>query len=170
MGFVKSAGRRARAAMKAVSTWSSDRRVQAAGLGITALGFTVYLGVLNGAQTQPSRVTSSLLVVLAAVFQALSANLFNKVGRADPSLARATVRRLLRMGVRAKASKEVAERAFDSANTTVLRKVIGILSTELSWLEEGLADAVEDWAEVHGDVIRNLIKELKEAEENNGEN
>src|SRR5689334_20014062 len=121
----------------------SRRRVLAIVLLIGAFGLTVFLGVLSGSQKAPSRSTSALLVVLAGILQIASASQFNAIGRADPALARATVRRLLRMGTRTHQARLLAEECFEtsSPNAQELRRTMGILSVELSWVEEGLAEA-----------------------------
>lgn len=123
-----------------------------------AIAVTVLLGVLSGAEKQPSRSTSALLVILASSFQLASVLLFSGIGRADPSLARAAVRRLIAMGLRANAARQLAETTFGSGNVTELRTSMGRLSVDLSWIEEGLVEATEDWQEFHGEALRGLQK------------
>lgn len=125
---------------------------------IGSLVTTVFLGVLSGADKQPTRSTSALLVLLAAVFQFGSVVTFSGIGRADPGLARAAVRRLIRMGLRTSGARKLAEESFDGANAPELRSRMGQLSVELSWLEEGLVEAVGDWEEFHADALKKLRK------------
>lgn len=119
---------------------------------------TVLLGVLSGAEKQPSRSTSALLVIVASGFQLASVLLFSGIGRADPSLARAAVRRLIGMGLRARAARQFAESSFASGNAAELRSGVGRLSVDLSWLEEGLVEAAEDWQEFHADALKEFRK------------
>jgi hypothetical protein len=138
---------------------NAGRRWWGSAFLIGSLGVTVLLGVLSGADEQPSRSTSALLVLLAAVFQFSSVLLFAGIGRADPGLARAAVRRLIRMGLRTSGARQLAEESFDSANTAELRSRMGRLSVELSWLEEGLVEAVGDWEEFHAEALKQLRKD-----------
>lgn len=122
------------------------------------LGLTIYLGVLSGADQQPSRATSALLVVLAGGFQVAGASRFHAIGRADPGLARAAVRRLIKMVRRTQQARLVAETAYDGSNAADMRKAMGRVSVELSWIEEGLADGIDDWNEFHKNALRELTK------------
>ncbi|GIH73240.1 hypothetical protein [Sphaerimonospora thailandensis] len=123
------------------------------------VALTIYLGVLSGADQQPSRATSALLVVLAGVFQVAGASRFHAIGKADPGLARAAVRRLLKMVRRAQEAKLIAETAYESnANAGEMRKAMGRVSVELSWIEEGLVDSIDDWNEFHKDALRKLTE------------
>lgn len=137
---------------------NAARRLWGSFFLVGALSVTVLLGVLSGADEEPSRSTSALLVLLAALFQFSSVLLFSGIGRADPGLARAAVRRLIRMGVRTNEARELAERS-DSVSATELRSWVGRLSVELSWIEEGLLDAVADWKEFHADALKQLGKD-----------
>lgn len=125
---------------------------------VGSVGTTVLLGVLSGSDRPPSRSTSALLVLVAAVFQLGSVLLFSGIGRADPGLARAAVRRLVRMGLRAEGARVLAEESFDSASASELRSRMGQLSVDLSWMEEGLLEAVGDWEEFHADALKTLRK------------
>lgn len=134
------------------------QKLLAGGLMAIGFGLTVYLGVLSGADRQPSRATSALLVVLAGVFQIAGAGQFNKLGRADPGLARAAVRRILKMVVRTRESRKLAESTYDLGTAQEVRKTLGRISVELSWVEEGLLDAIGDWNEFHAEALQNITK------------
>ena len=41
------------------------------------------------------------------------------------------------------------------------KKVLGRISVELSWIEEGLLDAANDWNEFHPVALRELIEEIE---------
>jgi hypothetical protein len=117
---------------------------------------TIWLGVLSAAPKQPSNATSALLVVLAAVLQGAGALQFSGAGRADPSLARASVRRLLHMAQRADVAEKAAQQAFESGNAAEVRAVLGRISAELSYLQEGFLEAGDDWHEFHRDALKGL--------------
>lgn len=144
----------------------SARHLWASLLFLIGISLTIFLGFLTGSDDQPSRSTSALLVVLAGVFQFASASQFKAIGRADPGLARAAVRRLIRMGTRTQAARKLAEAAHDSGNSGELRSMMGQVSVELSWLEEGIMDAVDDWNEFHKDAIRGLMEDHGHARQN----
>ncbi|GLW07865.1 hypothetical protein Misp01_29950 [Microtetraspora sp. NBRC 13810] len=133
---------------------------------LAGLGVTVYLGVLSGADQQPSQATSALLVVLAGIFQFAGAAKFNKIGKADPGLARAAVRRLIRMIRRANEARLIAEAAYENSDAAEIRKAMGRVSVELSYVEEGLTEAVDDWNEFHKDALRKLTGGREDAGSN----
>jgi hypothetical protein len=130
----------------------------AGGLVAVGFGLTVYLGVLQGATQQPSRATSALLVVLAGIFQFAGAAQFQKIGKADPGLARAAVRRIIKMTARTREVRKLTELTYDVGTATEARKALGRISVELSWIEEGLLNAVDDWNEFHTVALRDLIE------------
>lgn len=134
------------------------RHVWASLLFVVGFGLTIALGVLAGADDPPSRSTSALLVVLAGVFQVASASQFHSIGRADPGLARAAVRRLIRMGTRAGDTRQAVEASFDKGSAAEQRRTLGLVSVELSWIEEGILEAVEDWNEFHQDALKRLTE------------
>lgn len=134
-------------------------------LFLAGFGFTIYLGFLSGADKQPSRVTSALLVILAGIFQFWSAAQFNKIGKAEPGLARAAVRRLVTMAKRTQHARLLAEESYDGSNATQIRRAMGRISVDLSWIEEGIIHSVQDWNEFHKDAL----SELMEEEVENGE-
>lgn len=144
----------------------TGQQVLAGCLVLVGFGLTVYLGVLDGASKQPSRATSALLVVLAGVFQFAGAAQFQKIGKADPGLARAAVRRIIKMAARASNARKLAEYAYDAGSPSDVKKALGRVSVELSWLEEGLLDAVDDWNEFHATALH----DLKEGIEGGGPN
>lgn len=91
------------------------QRASAVILFLSGFGMTVWLGVvLSGAEKPPTRATSALLVVLAGGLQLGSAIAMSRAGRADPALARASARRLLQMGRKAKAARQLAEHEYES--------------------------------------------------------
>ncbi|MDA0564607.1 hypothetical protein LG943_09735 [Streptomonospora sp. S1-112] len=126
---------------------------------LVLLGFslTVYLGFESGAEEQPTRGTSALIAVLSGVFQFMGAARFHAIGKADPTLARASVRRLHKMILRANATRILSEKLAEYSNIPTKHKnALGMISVNLSWIEEGLLDAVDDWREFHGRALREI--------------
>lgn len=135
------------------------RYVLSGALFVVGFAFTIWLGVLTGAKKPPSTSQDVLLIVLAGVFQISGAASLYKVGRADPTLARAAVRRISQMAGNAHAARLIAEEALDCGDYGDIRDSMGKLSVHLSWLEEGLAEAGDDWAEFHAEALRGLRKD-----------
>jgi hypothetical protein len=131
---------------------------------LVAIGFglTLYLGVLQGATHQPSRATSALLVVLSGIFQFAGAAQFLKIGKADPALARAAVRRIINMTARTREARKAAELTFDVGTAAECKKLLGRVSVELSWIEEGLVNAIDDWNEFHKIALRELVEGIED--------
>jgi hypothetical protein len=120
------------------------------------LGATIVLGVLSGAEEQPTRATSALLVVLAAVLQGAGALVAASMGRADPTLARAAARRLVASGHKAHDARKLAEKQFESGTADTRRVAMGVLSAELSWIEDSFVQAVADWEEFHANALKQV--------------
>jgi hypothetical protein len=136
----------------------------AGALVVVGFGLTVYLGVMQGSSAPPSRSTSALLVVLAGVFQFAGAAKFLRIGRADPALARAAVRRIIKMTARTREARKVVELTYDVGSPVECKKLMGRVSVELSWLEEGLVDAMDDWYEFHETALRELVEGIGDDE------
>lgn len=93
---------------------------------------------------------AALLALLAAGFQGGAAWVFAGQGRADPVHAASAFRHLYRLALRAAEATKIADRANrKSSEQADLRDAMTKLSVHLSWLEEGLIDAGEHWAQVH---------------------
>lgn len=124
------------------------------------LGFlvTAYVAYLGSQDPPPAVLVNVVLVILAGLCQIIAGSQFQGIGRADPGLARASVRRLVAMTQRVAARKRVVEEAYDTGGAVELRKVMGLLSVDLSWLEEGLLHAKDDWVEFHEDALRGVVK------------
>jgi hypothetical protein len=62
------------------------------------------------------------------------------------------------MGTRARVARQAVEASFDGASAQEVRRTLGVVSVELSWIEEGILEAVEDWNEFHQDALRKLTE------------
>lgn len=136
--------------------WIKKPTTRASALVVVAFGFTVAIALLGGtAETS----VLLLLTLLAGVFQYLGASKFHDAGRADPSLARSSVKRLLSFASRAQKARRAAETAYEVGQPAEAKRLMGVLSAELSFLEEGYVQAIEDWREFHADALEDIEKE-----------
>ncbi len=109
--------------------------------------------------SQVNVVQTVLFLVVAALLQAGAGLAFNRTGRADPSLARSAVRHLFQLVNRAAHARTLAEKHYESGTPADAKKAMGIISVELSFLEEGFATAAQDWAEFHPEAFRSIQEE-----------
>ena len=129
-----------------------------------SIGFLItILLAYKASTTKPLSASQSVaLVLLVGLFQYGGGKLLYKVGRADPGLARGAVRNLYRLATRASNSRQAAEDAFDGTGPLSEHDALGRLSTDMSWLEEGILDSVDDWTEFHADALKDLRRDLNE--------
>ncbi|WP_065571420.1 hypothetical protein [Microbacterium oleivorans] len=119
------------------------------------MGVTIFLACLPQ-DTVSTPLVSALLVILAAVLQGGSAFTFGSIGRADPSLARTAVRRLIDLTATTQRARVRAETAYENATASEMKSSMGLLTVELAGIEEGVASAALDWAEFHPEAIKKL--------------
>jgi hypothetical protein len=149
-------------------TLSSVKRwLRANGLGVALLGgslvLTAILALKSSSTQPPSTLESWLLAFFAAGLQIAAGFSFGRVGSADPSHARSSVRQLQALGDTAADARELAEDAFDEAKENdSYRVALGQLSVHLSVIEDHATLAVENWRDFHADVIEDLLKEKNE--------
>lgn len=105
-----------------------------------------------------------ILVLVAGGLQFGGAFMFDRSGRADPTLAKAAVGRLLLLTSQAKRARVRAEHAFDGETGAKLKSSVGQLSVELSFIEESAAASAQDWALFHPDAIARLDEENQKQE------
>jgi hypothetical protein len=100
-----------------------------------------------------------ILVLVTGGLQFGGAFMFDKAGRADPTLARAAVGRLVLLASQAKRARLRAENAFEIETGSKLKSSVGQLSVELSYLEEGASASAQEWALFHPEAIARLEEE-----------
>lgn len=100
-----------------------------------------------------------VLVLVAGALQFGGALLLDKSGRADPTHAKAAVSRLVLLASQAKRARLRAEHAFETQTGAPLKSSAGQLNVDLSYIEEGIALAAQDWALFHPDAIQKLDEE-----------
>jgi len=117
---------------------------------IVGLGATVALAFIAGAKKPPSQSVQVGLAALSILANAGASFAFSGVGRADPSHARQSAARLIRTATQAASARETAERAFEANLPKVaLHSAMGMMSVHLSYIEDGLIGAVDDWRVFH---------------------
>lgn len=126
------------------------------GVGLVATALIAYLG---SGKDGVDPLVALLLTVLAGFFQVASASKFHSIGRADPSLARSSVRRLRALASRARHATTLAETAYEQGSAAEAKRLMGKLSSELSYVQEGAVLAIEDWREFHGAALSDIEEE-----------
>jgi hypothetical protein len=111
-----------------------------------------------------SWIASIAFALLAGGFQLASAWMFNNIGRVDPTLARASVRRLLTTASRTSSMRKQVEQQFDTGNTESRRRTLGETSVALSFIEEDVTNSIFDWYEFHAEALRDLKESHDESE------
>ena len=105
-------------------------------------------------------ITVSVVLVLAAGLLELGAAwVFDKAGRADPSLVKTAFGHLVLLAAQARRARVDADRAFEAESGTALKASIGKLTVHLSYIEEGIAISAQDWALFHPDATARLAEE-----------
>lgn len=98
------------------------------------------------------------LAIAIALFQFGAAWAFAGYGKATPSHAQASVRSLFRLGERAAKATALANEAYEQANGTLtpteMKARMGILSSQLSYIQENAVDAIDDWRLVHPQAVK----------------
>lgn len=137
------------------------------GLGIslvvTAFLFTVAVAAVPSGHSW-STLVSVVLVLIAGALQFGAAFVFDRSGRADPTLARVAVGSLLRLVSQTKRARIRAENALTGGDENAMRTAMGMLSVELSFIEEGVSDAAQAWAAFHPEAISRLAEEVQKHE------
>ncbi len=136
-----------------------------ASLAVLGVGLTALLAFLGNIDDPPSASVQALLAFFAIVAQLGGAWTFSGEGKADPTLAQRSVSRLVALARRAEDARQQAE-ALSARSTPVsdIRDGIGHISVHLSYLEEGLVEAVEDWRAFHP----RAVKSAEDGHERNG--
>jgi len=101
-----------------------------------------------------SAATEAVIVILIIAAQIGAGWAFSADGKADPTLAERSVGRLFHLAQRAKRAGAKAQAAYESSGSEAqLHADMGILSVELSWIEDGLVQAIGDWRVFHAQAV-----------------
>jgi len=141
--------------------WSERTGKQQLGYTLTfvAVCLTFFLSVLRSGDSPPSSGWVIFLTVLGITAQAASAFTFGQVGKAEPAHAQASVSHLWTLARRAGNMRKAAEDAFEQRpkpTPSELHSQIGILSSELSWIEEDALEAIEHWRLFHEQAVKKV--------------
>ncbi|MDR0309008.1 MAG: hypothetical protein LBH87_03665 [Coriobacteriales bacterium] len=122
---------------------------QALLLGSVGFLCTLSLGILGALGLLNTWYATIPLAILSGVFQVWSAFLFNKNRQVDPAHARASLRRLATTAGRTQALRFAVEEQFERGTANNRRKELGVVSAQLSYIEEDLANSIDDWNEFY---------------------
>lgn len=125
--------------------WSGHQWI--GGLLLTVgLGATIVLAYVAGANKPPSQSVQVGLAALSILANAGASLAFSRVGRADPTHAQQSAARLIALANQTMSARTAAETAFEGTGTEgELHTAMGMMSVHLSYIEDGLVGAVEDW-------------------------
>jgi hypothetical protein len=143
---------------------STKKNVLASFLMLGSLVVTVLLVLKGGSKNPLPTLEAWLLGVMAAVLQIAAGVQFSSVGRADPSLAKSSVRYLVNLGYRAQKARLLAEESFEFGTASTRQLALGQLSVYLSEIEEGASLAAQSWADFHADAVAEILRTAKETE------
>lgn len=148
----------------------TPKQRQAAGRRRRRLGFvlgglsiaTVVIFAFQDSATAAPPAEAGLFVLIAAVLQVAAIVLISG-GRADPAHAMSSFRHLMLLARRASIATALAEEAAEAdAPVPAVRRSMNRLSVELSWIQEGLIEAGEHWAQAHPELVSDDEPELDE--------
>lgn len=123
---------------------------------VASLLVTAYLAHKGSSEKPPTGPESLALALLAAALQIGGAGIFTSLSRADPGLVDAVARRLIKATSKTKGARRAAEASQEFDDPESARHMIRRLNVELSWIEDELVEAVDDWALVHPEVVNDL--------------
>ena len=115
-------------------------------LVILGIASAVALAYLGNTTKPPPASTQALIALVAVIVQIAAAFAFSREGKVDPAHAQRSVARLISMLGRAEEARLMAETLYEEKLPgSQVRSGNGQLSTHLSYLEQGYAEAIEDW-------------------------
>lgn len=123
-------------------------------LQVASITTTVILAISSSSTHPPGGATQALFVLIIAGTQIGSSFTFSGIGRADPTHARQSSKRLATLAAQVDRSRLRAEAAFEGDRSKAdLHTEMGRLSAELSIFEDGLVGALEDWRVFHPSAL-----------------
>ncbi|HEV8713807.1 MAG TPA: hypothetical protein VGX03_13395 [Candidatus Binatia bacterium] len=122
------------------------------------LGATVIIGVLSSSDKPPSGREAASLVTAAALFQLAGAGFLHQSGKADPGHAKSSVRRLVRIGRRARAAEIQANEVLEKGTAGDMKRILGEITVSLSVIQEDALDAMADWEHFHTQAVADAVE------------
>lgn len=138
------------------------RQLAGGALLLLGVAVTAWLGVLSSGKRPLSASGSALLVLVSAIFNLGGAWTLRGSGRADSSLARASVFRLLGLATRAQQAESLAQDSFETEGAADMKRTMGVVAVHLSYLEEGIYAATFDWRQFHDKAVAE-VEEKRDA-------
>ena len=143
--------------IKCKGVWEKHQnRIIGGTFSTLAFGITILIVLINSGKKPASGRENLAYILIGGILQIIGASYFNKDGKADPTLARTAVRDLKGLLLRIRKSRVSAENAYELQDPTEGLKVLGILSSDLSWIEEYVSHAVNNWTEFHPDAVKKV--------------
>lgn len=141
---------------------STRKKALASILMLGSLIVTTLLVLKSGSHKPLPTLEAWLLGIMAAALQIAAGYTFSSVGKADPALAKSSVRSLLVLGEQAERARLLAERSVDFGTAEDRHLALGQLSVYLSVIEESASLAAQSWGDFHADAVADILKEAKE--------
>lgn len=126
------------------------RQILAVVLFAVGILLTSYLAFADKSAKPPTQAGNVLIVLLTVSAQGVAAWLFRGRGTADPTHAERAAQRLVLLGRKVATARTQAEFLYEQTSKLAdLKSGAGILSAQLSYVEQDVADAYEDWRIFH---------------------
>lgn len=121
---------------------------------VVGLLFTLvvaYLGTDGG--TGDALVPILAVTVASGLFQVVSVIAGNSANKVDPNLVKNIARRLLAAQIRVNSATLAAEQGQQSSNASGSRVALGLISVELSHVQEHLGESILTWRDLRPDLF-----------------
>lgn len=143
--------------------WLRRRRIWGILLVLAGVGLTIVLTFLGNVDDPPSASNQALLALLAISAQIGAAWVFNGEGKPDPTMARRSVARLVRLATRVEGARLQAQAASGKGTAAAdVREAVGLLSVHLSYIEEGVVESIDDWRAFYSEAVEEVEKTKRE--------
>lgn len=131
---------------------------------IGGVALAVVVAYRSQQEVPPTRTEAAFLVLSSSALNFAAGIGFSRIGRADPTLARSAVRRLLNIGNGIGAClrdlAEVTGKPESDGNTSAQVSV-----GRLEQIAPDVVAAIQDWNEVHPEALREVLEEVTALEE-----
>ena len=124
-----------------------------------AIAFSIALAVGSSRKHPVSGIVSVLLVILSGAFQLAAGSKLREEGRANPTLARSTVNRILNMGNKIDDVSENIDLVLDNPTVERTERSLREARIHLDHFRTSLEEQLYDWQQFHKDVVFELFKE-----------
>jgi hypothetical protein len=141
--------------------WAARRWV---GLALTAIGLSL-VGYLAYASAQPSRQTptdAAFVAILAALANILAAFAFASVGTVTATHARSAVARLLRIARTLTTRYTKMTEVLQIGSEREVAIEARVMNAEVLTAILTLRDAINDWNEVHGEALTEVLRDAQQ--------